>query len=89
MKFLVFMLAGGLVMLASVVGLYAVSRDAGTGGGPSYLIGDLAALGIDGSTGRWLFVGFFIAFATKCPLFPVHTWLADTTGAAPPRPALT
>lgn len=69
-KFLVYMLAGGLIMLASVVGLYAVSADAGS---PSYLISDLANLSLDTWTGRWLFVGFFIAFAIKCPLFPVHT----------------
>ena len=80
-KFLLYMLAGGLVMLAAVVGLYAVSADAGQ---PTYLVSDLAALGIDGATGRWLFVGFFIAFAIKCPLFPVHTWLPDTTAAATP-----
>jgi len=80
-KFLLFMLGGGLVMLASVIGLYVVSSDSGT---PTYLISDLAGLGIDGNTGRWLFVGFFIAFAIKCPLFPVHTWLPDTTAAATP-----
>ena len=34
--------------------------------------------------GRWLFLGFFIAFAIKAPLFPVHTWLPDTTAAATP-----
>lgn len=80
-KFLLYMLAGGLVMLASVVGLYAVSADAGHA---SYLVSDLAALDLSGETGRWLFLGFFIAFAIKCPLFPVHTWLADTTAAATP-----
>ncbi len=80
-KFLLFMLGGGLVMLASVIGLYVVSAD---NGAPSYLISDLAALGIDGETGRWLFVGFFIAFAIKCPLFPVHTWLPDATAASTP-----
>ena len=36
------------------------------------------------SAGRWLFAGFFIAFAVKAPLFPVHTWLADTTEQATP-----
>ena len=36
------------------------------------------------SAGRWLFAGFFIAFAVKAPLFPVHTWLADTTEKATP-----
>ena len=80
-KFLIYMLAGGLVMLASVVGLYAVSADAGT---PSYLISDLAQLDIGTDVGRWLFLGFFIAFAIKAPLFPVHTWLPDTTAAATP-----
>ncbi len=61
--------------------LHAISSDSGT---PSYLISDLAGLHIDGDTGRWLFVGFFIAFAVKCPLFPLHTWLPDTTSAATP-----
>ncbi|WP_110180420.1 NADH-quinone oxidoreductase subunit M [Nocardioides solisilvae] len=78
-KFLVYQLAGGLIMLASVIGLYVVSADAGS---PSYLLGDLAALEIDETTQRWLFVGFFIAFAIKAPMFPVHTWLADTTEKA-------
>jgi NADH-quinone oxidoreductase subunit M len=36
------------------------------------------------SAERWLFVGFFIAFAVKAPLFPLHTWLADTTEKATP-----
>jgi len=80
-KFLLYMLAGGLIMLASVVGLYAVSAAQGQ---PTYLISDLAQLDIDTVTGRWLFLGFFIAFAIKAPLFPVHTWLPDTTGAATP-----
>ncbi|MDT0200704.1 NADH-quinone oxidoreductase subunit M [Nocardioides sp. AE5] len=80
-KFLLYMLAGGLVMLASVVGLYAVSADAGH---PTYLIAELATLDLDQNVGRWLFLGFFIAFAIKAPLFPVHTWLPDTTAAATP-----
>src|SRR5437879_13563328 len=31
----------------------------------------------------WLFVGFFIAFAVKVPLFPFHTWLPDAHVEAP------
>jgi NADH-quinone oxidoreductase subunit M len=62
-----------------VIGLYVVSARAGE---PSYLISDLAALDIGETAQRWLFVGFFIAFAIKAPLFPVHTWLADTTEKA-------
>jgi len=80
-KFLMFQLAGGLVLLASVIGLYVVSADQGE---PSYLLTDLAALDIGTDAGRWLFIGFFIAFAIKAPLFPLHTWLADTTEKATP-----
>ena len=75
-KFLIYQLGGGLVMLASVIGLYVVSADAGA---PTYLLADLAELDIDETTQRWIFVGFFVAFAIKAPMFPVHTWLADTT----------
>ena len=80
-KFLVFSLAGGLVMLASVIGLYVESAKAGA---PSYLVKDLAGLDFSTATGRWLFVGFFVAFAIKAPMFPVHTWLPDTTQQATP-----
>ena len=80
-KFLIYQLAGGLIMLASVIGLYVVSANAGN---PSFLLSDLAAIDIDPITQRWLFVGFFIAFAIKAPMFPVHTWLADTTEKATP-----
>ena len=78
-KFLVYQLAGGLIMLASVIGLYVVSANEGT---PSYLLGDLSQLDISTTTARWLFTGFFVAFAIKAPMFPVHTWLPDTTEKA-------
>jgi NADH-quinone oxidoreductase subunit M len=78
-KFLIYQLGGGLVMLAAVIGLYVVSASHGT---PSYLYSDLQNIGIDPGTQRWLFIGFFVAFAIKAPLFPVHTWLPDTTEQA-------
>ncbi len=81
MKFLLFQLGGGLVLLASVIGLYVVSAQQGS---PSYLLSDLSELEIGTTAGRWLFLGFFIAFAIKAPIFPVHTWLADTTEKATP-----
>ncbi|MCR1783643.1 NADH-quinone oxidoreductase subunit M [Nocardioides carbamazepini] len=81
LKFLMFQLAGGLVLLASVIGLYVVSAQQGE---PSYLLSDLEKLDIGTEAGRWLFFGFFIAFAIKAPLFPLHTWLADTTEKATP-----
>ncbi|MFC5176746.1 NADH-quinone oxidoreductase subunit M [Nocardioides taihuensis] len=80
-KFLIYQLGGGLVMLGSVIGLYVVSADAGH---PTYLMSELGDLDISQSAQQWLFVGFFIAFAAKAPLFPLHTWLADTTEKATP-----
>ncbi|MBB6627346.1 NADH-quinone oxidoreductase subunit M [Nocardioides sp. KIGAM211] len=81
LKFLMYQLGGGLVLLGSVIGLYVVSAQQGS---PSYLLSDLANLDMSTSAERWLFAGFFIAFAVKAPLFPLHTWLADTTEKATP-----
>jgi NADH-quinone oxidoreductase subunit M len=74
-KFLIYNLFGGLLMLASVVGLYVVSAKSSVG--PTYLLSELSTVPIGESTGRWLFVGFFVAFAIKAPMVPVHTWLPD------------
>ncbi len=83
-KFLLYSLLGGLLMLASVVGLYVVSAD--SAGGPTYLLTELAPItaDIDTNVGRWLFLGFFIAFAIKAPMFPVHTWLPTAAAEATP-----
>jgi NADH-quinone oxidoreductase subunit M len=81
-KFLLFSLAGGLVMLASVIGLYVVS--ARSADGPTYLLSELTKMDFGTTEGRWMFLGFFIAFAIKAPMFPVHTWLPDTTENASP-----
>jgi len=81
-KFLLYSLFGGLLMLASVIGLYVVSSDAETG--PTYLLSELSQLPIDETTGRWLFLGFFIAFAIKAPMWPVHTWLPDAASEGTP-----
>jgi NADH-quinone oxidoreductase subunit M len=82
MKFLLYSLFGGLLMLASVIGLYVVSADSETG--PSFLLSDLSQIAMDQNVGRWLFLGFFIAFAIKAPMFPVHTWLPDAAAAGTP-----
>ncbi len=74
-KFLIYNLLGGLLMLAAVVGLYVVSARSAVG--PTYLLSELATVPIEQNTARWLFVGFFIAFAIKAPMVPVHTWLPD------------
>ncbi len=81
-KFLLYSLFGGFLMLASVVGLYVVT--AASASGPSYLLEDLMNADISTSTGRWLFLGFFIAFAVKAPMWPVHTWLPEAASEATP-----
>ncbi|MPZ96475.1 MAG: NADH-quinone oxidoreductase subunit M [Propionibacteriales bacterium] len=81
-KFLLYSLFGGLLMLASVVGLYVVSNDAESG--PTYLLSELSQLEIGETTGRWLFLGFFVAFAIKAPMWPVHTWLPDAASEGTP-----
>ena len=85
-KFLLYSLLGGLLMLASVVGLYVVT--AGSASGPSYLLEDLMQADIGQTTGRWLFLGFFIAFAIKAPMWPVHTWLPEAASEATPGTAV-
>ena len=81
LKFLLYSLAGGLVMLFSIIGLGAHTAASGD---PSFLLSDLRNLQIDGSVGRWLWLGFFIAFAIKAPMVPVHTWLPDTAEQSTP-----
>src|SRR5690606_527193 len=82
LKFLIYSLAGGLIMLASVIGLYVVSADSSFG--PTYLLAELQQIDIATDVGRWLFLGFFIAFAIKAPMFPVHTWLPDAAAQGTP-----
>ncbi|MEJ7727045.1 MAG: NADH-quinone oxidoreductase subunit M, partial [Actinomycetes bacterium] len=40
------------------------------------------------STQRWLFLGFFVAFAIKAPMWPVHTWLPDAAAQSTPAGAV-
>lgn len=80
-KFLLYSLAGGLVLLVGVVGLYAVAVQQGS---VSLLISDLGGLDLDSTTGNLLFLCVFFAFAVKAPLAGLHTWLPDTAAAATP-----
>ncbi|WP_075661310.1 NADH-quinone oxidoreductase subunit M [Streptomyces acidiscabies] len=79
-KFLLYNLVGGLIMLAAVIGLYVVAGN--------FSLQDIAAARANGSldmatnTERWLFLGFFFAFAVKAPLWPLHTWLPNAMGEA-------
>ncbi len=87
MKFLLFSLAGGLVMLVGVVALYLqVPVDAATGLRPddAFLTTNLTGLALDPTAEKLMFAAFFLAFAIKAPMFPVHTWLPDVAGNATP-----
>jgi len=72
--FVVYTVVGSLFMLASIV---ILGLQQGTF--------DLTQMGT--STSSWLFLGFFIAFAIKSPLFPFHGWLSVTYRQAPPEVA--
>lgn len=81
-KFLIYSLAGGLVMLVGVIALYVQ----GPGGSEGFLVERLTGLEMDPTTEKWLFIAFFVAFAVKAPMWPVHSWLPDAASAS--RPAV-
>jgi NADH-quinone oxidoreductase subunit M len=79
-KFLLYSLLGGLVMLVAVIALYFQ----GKGGPDGFLISSLTGLHFSSLTvERLMFLGFFFAFAVKAPMWPVHTWLPDAAAEAP------
>lgn len=64
MKFLLFSLAGGLIMLAGVIAVYAY----GSGGPRAFVLDDIAGtLRLTDTSEMWIFMSFFIAFAIKAP----------------------
>jgi NADH-quinone oxidoreductase subunit M len=84
-KFLLYSLLGGLLMLASLIGLWVQARQ--QLGHGTFDWATLSTLKFDGTTEKWLFAGFFVAFAIKAPLVPVHTWLPDAAAEATPGSA--
>lgn len=82
MKFLLYSLLGGLLMLAAVIGLYVASVHA-YGGQGTFEVTALEHLHMSPGLQDVLFLGFFIAFAIKAPLFPFHTWLPDAGAESP------
>ena len=82
-KFLLYSLFGGLLMLASIIGLYVIS---GANGGHTFDITKLSEMHnyMSSTTQNILFLGFFIAFAIKAPVWPLHTWLPDAAASATP-----
>ena len=80
-KFFLFTMIGSAFMLAAIIWLYAKT------GSFDYATVQNAirtgSAGISFSALSWLFLGFFIAFAVKVPIFPLHTWLPDAHFEAP------
>ncbi|BBY43636.1 NADH-quinone oxidoreductase subunit M [Mycolicibacterium celeriflavum] len=93
-KFLLYNLFGGLIMLAAVIGLYVV-----TGASDAFAAGtfDFREIVAAVSSGEFvvnpavmnvLFLGFMFAFAVKAPLWPFHRWLPDAAVEATPASAV-
>src|SRR5580658_1311061 len=80
-KYFLFTIIGSMFMLAAILWLYAK-----TGSFDFVVIQNAihngAVPGFENAS-LWLFLGFFIAFAVKVPLFPLHTWLPDAHVEAP------
>src|SRR5437763_16861483 len=74
LKFILYTMAGSLLMLASVV-VYGLSQHTF----------DLVQMGP--SSSQWVFLGFVAAFAIKAPLFPLHGWLPDAYRESSPEVA--
>lgn len=75
-KFFLYTLLGSLLMLVAFIYLYFAS-------GHSFEILDYHKLAIGMTAQELLFVAFFLAFAVKVPMWPVHTWLPDAHVEAP------
>src|SRR5512132_2669363 len=74
-KFFLYTLLGSLLMLVALIYLYSVSE--------SFEILDWYNVPLDLSAQILLFIAFFLAFAVKVPMWPVHTWLPDAHVEAP------
>jgi NADH-quinone oxidoreductase subunit M len=71
-KFVIYTMAGSLLMLAAIV-VYGLE------------VGTFDLVNGPASASRWLFLGFMFAFVIKAPIFPFHGWLPDAYRQAPPE----
>jgi NADH-quinone oxidoreductase subunit M len=91
-KFFLYTLAGSVVMLLSILALYFFNSSGipflnikGLGNAPSFDVLQFHQIGhlISPQLQFWIFLGFFLGFAIKVPMFPFHTWLPDAHVEAP------
>ncbi|RJP64891.1 MAG: NADH-quinone oxidoreductase subunit M [Candidatus Abyssobacteria bacterium SURF_17] len=80
-KFFLYTLAGSVLMLLAILGLYFLNYRAT--GNLSFEIMNFYNLDIPLDIAKWLFLAFFVGFAIKVPMFPFHTWLPDAHVEAP------
>jgi NADH-quinone oxidoreductase subunit M len=76
LKFFLYTLLGSLLMLVALIYLYNQS-------GGSFSILEFHKTQIPMNAQILIFIAFFLAFAVKVPMFPVHTWLPDAHVEAP------
>ena len=86
MKFLLYSLFGGLIMLGGVLFIWALGSSTQSNTIAFFRMDTLAALlpNLSASVQMVVFVSFMVAFAIKAPMVPVHTWLPDTAAVARP-----
>ncbi len=75
-KFFLYTLLGSLLMLVAFIYLYFTSNN-------SFEILDFYRLPLSFSAQILIFIAFFLSFAVKVPMWPLHTWLPDAHPEAP------
>jgi NADH-quinone oxidoreductase subunit M len=81
-KFFLFTLVGSLLMLVAIIAV-VLWVNANTDLGLTWNIQVLSHQFLPYHLQFWAFLAFFLAFAIKVPMFPLHTWLPDAHVEAP------
>lgn len=81
LKFLIYMIAGSVLMVVAVLGIYVGTASTQQGG--TFNLDELAGIAGALPYAPWFCAIFLLAFAVKTPLFPFHGWLPDAYYEAP------